>query len=182
MRKINFLYLLIIVFCFTACGDEEEVTPDTPDGTVSLSDLSRGQGKAVVSGDETLTIDGNVVGANLSSTVNGKSYFVNRISVGNTAAGEPKTVFYFYIPTTENRYIPADGTYSITMEGAALDEIYVAVNVLADDTYTSLTTTTGSVVISNADASAFSFDATFTVGNLRSFDDNVVEVTGAFRH
>ncbi|MGB3183479.1 MAG: hypothetical protein WBB45_18970 [Cyclobacteriaceae bacterium] len=181
MKKINFLYLLFSLFILAACGDSEDVDPDTPI-TVSLADLSRGEGMAIVSGDESVTIDAGIVGANINKSVNGKSYFMNRVTIGDTGVGEPKTVLYFYIPTSEGRTIPADGTYSVTTGAASLDQTYVAVDVFANDSYNSLDTTTGSVVISNASTANNSFDATFTVGNLRSFDDNVVEVSGAFRY
>ncbi|MEO1254754.1 MAG: hypothetical protein AAFY41_07710, partial [Bacteroidota bacterium] len=162
-------------------GDEDE---DIDSGVeVSLDNLSKGKGTVVVSGSESINIlDETVVVANLPTTVNGKSYNVNRATVGGTAAGDPTVSIYFYIPESLNQTTPPNGTFQITTESAALDDTYVSIFVIGEtDTYNSNSMSTGTVTVTNSSPSTFSFDVVFDGRNITSFDDGSVEVRGAFK-
>jgi len=186
----NLICVIFIIFIFASCAgdDEEGVNPDEQSETVLLSDLSRGEGKVAISEHETFVVDAIAVGSNLSATINGNSYEVYRLSITSTfddPNDQRSVALSFYIPVSEGRLSPPNGTFTATTEGAALDETYVEIFVTGkDDAYNSFSNTVGTVTVSNsaeAETFPYRFDVEFDVENIKSFDDLVVDAQGAFK-
>lgn len=184
MSKHLLIMALAAMTFFSNCGsDDDEPGTDGGGNTISLGDLSRGQGGAIVSGNESFTIEGSVVGANLTATINGNSYNVNRVTIQTGQANDNRSVsLTFYIPTSLDQRIPPNGNITVGADDAALAQTYVSFFVVGeDDTYNSLSSTQGTVTVSNSSVTDNAFEVVFDVENLSSFDDTAVNVAGALK-
>ena len=188
-QVLNYLFVFFLttsVSILISCGgDEDDDIEDLEEQIegVSLDDVSFGRGKAVVTGDEDLTIDGIVVGSNLSSTIEGKEYAVNSVTISSNNGGNPIAIrLSFYIPASLGQTIPPNGTFEVDAASAALDETFVDVFLTGEnDTYSSLSTTMGSVTVSGSSVSDNTFDVEFDIQNLTSFDDLSTNAQGALK-
>ncbi|MEL7147478.1 MAG: hypothetical protein AAFO69_13980 [Bacteroidota bacterium] len=184
MSKHLLILALAAMVLFGNCGSEDdEPTNNEGTPTISLDDLSRGQGSIAVSGNESFNYDGIVVGANLRGTINDKTYNILRITVPSDEAGDNRSLsLTFYIPTALDQTVPPNGNITITSDDASLDETYASCFVIGEnDTYNSLSTSVGTVTVSNSSTASNSFGAFFEVENLNSFDDNELDARGAFK-
>lgn len=187
--KNAFKQLLILLFAtslliFTSCGkDEDDEMDDGSSETVSLEDVSLGSGKFVATGDENFSVEGLVVGANLTSTINGKDYAVNSVTISVTEGAVTRSVrLTFYIPASLGQTIPPNGTFEVDAPSAALDETFVDVSLVGENgAYNSFSSTTGSVTVSGSSVSNNMFNVVFDVGNVTSFDDLSADVQGALK-
>ncbi len=181
VKVLNFICSFILLSFFISCTDQnDEVTDDKSSNAIMLSELTRGKGGVVISGDEEFTINGIMVGSPLKATFNGKSSEVFRIAMSK----EGKSLaLNFYIPVSLGRTGPPNGTFPVVSQSAALDETYVEMFVVGDDAYNSFSNTTGTVTVSNTKSEAFPyiFDVEFDVQNLKSSDDLVINAQGAMK-
>ncbi|MEL6560994.1 MAG: hypothetical protein AAFQ94_22565 [Bacteroidota bacterium] len=179
MRKYLLTFILAATTCFTGCGDDESTTPED---NGSGGNIEKGTGTLEVSNNETFTISGPVDVEIRKSDLNGRIFDLCQVTIRSDQSDDDRRVrFFFYQPEALNQTIPTNGDVTISSQFNNLDEPYVSVFVAGEDeTYISFSTSTGNITVSNSSSTENTFDVSFEVGNLTSFDNEVIEIKGAF--
>lgn len=179
MHKYLLIFILAVTWSLTGCGDDESTMPED---NGSDGSIEKGTGTLEVSNNETFTISGPVDVEIRKSDLNGRIFDLCQVTIRSDQPDDDRRVrFFFYQPEALNQTIPADGDATISSQFNTLDEPYVSVFVAGEDeTYISFSTSTGNVTVSNSSSADNTFDVSFEVGNLTSFDNEVIEIKGAF--